>query len=354
MSRASELTEELHRRGPRPAGSDAERRAAAWAAAAVSADPRRQVRTDTLWLRPGWRTAQLLHIILAVVGSLLSTTQAALGAILLALALAGMVADWRLCLSPGRLLTRERATQNVVSVSSRTPRVRLVLTANLDTGRRHPGPDGQLPGWLFGVLLATAWLLITAVARLEGSHSLAVAVLQLIPTVALILAAAGLALLSAPADNAGGVAAVLALVRLLDAAPPAHLGVDVVLTGAGAGDGQGLRRFLRAERRTRRAPDTVVLGLSAEPGAPAQFLLSDGPLVPLGYFGPLRRLAADTGLVSPATSRGLTPALPARLRRLPALGLRGAPDGLVHAALELVDRIDAYVGEMDARGRQTG
>ncbi|HET9073271.1 MAG TPA: hypothetical protein VFN48_01705 [Solirubrobacteraceae bacterium] len=363
MPRASELTEELHRRGPRPAGSDAERRAAAWAARQVDADPRRQVRTDTLWLRPGWRGAQFAHIVLAVLASLLSTTHALVGLILLATALLAMLADWRWCRSPGRLLTRERATQNVVSVSTRTPRVRLILTANLDTTEHDPRLDTTLPGWLFWVVLATAWLLLTALARLEGSHTLAVAVLQLIPTVALILAAAGLALGGRPADNAGGVAAALTLLRLLDAAPPAHLGVDLVLSGAGVGDGQGLRRLLRAERRARTAPTTVVLGFSAGPTAPTappgphdptQFLASEGPLLPLGCFSPLRRLAGDTGLLRPGISRGVGPALPARLRRLPALDLRGDPDALVQAGLELVDRIDAYVGEIAARGRQTG
>jgi hypothetical protein len=323
MSRATELTEQLNAFGPRPGGRDAERRAAAWVAGQLSLDPRRRATVERFWCRPNWAGAQAWHVALAVAGSLVATTQAKLGGALLLVALLAILLDWYTCVSPGRLLTRERASQNVVSTSERAQRVRLIITAPLDTGRLDPDNDRGIPGWLFGICLLCVWALIVALVRVEGGRSTLVAVLR-------------------PGDDAPGVAAALALTRLLDAAPPANLGVDLVLTGVGSGYGLGLRRYVRARRRTLKVTDTVVLGIGA--GTGGYYQLSDGPLLPLSYFGELRRLAAGTGLLSPRSGRGCSPALPARLAQLPALGIGGEPDAVVAAALELVDRIDAYVG----------
>jgi hypothetical protein len=341
MSRAADLTEQLSRLGPRPAGSDAERRAAAWTARQINADPRRHAELETFWSRPNWAGAQAWHILLAVGGSLLASTAAKPGAAVVLVALIAMLADWVYAVSPGRLLTRERASQNVVSAGGHERRVRLIITANLDTATLDPDHTGAAPGWLFWIVLATVWVLITAIVRIEGGRSDLLAVAQLIPTVALILSFTALLIAGRPADNANGVAAALALVRLLDAAPPAHMAVDLVITGAGAGDGLGLRRYLRARRRSMNVTNTVVLGIGA--GTGAYYLTSDGPLLPQGAFGELRRLAQATAMLSPRTGRSCGPALPARLRGLPALTIGGDPDAVVAAALELVDGIDAYL-----------
>jgi hypothetical protein len=99
---------------------------------------------------------------------------------------------------------------------------------------------------------------------------------------------------------------------------------------------------------------------------------SDGALVPVGYFKQLRGLAASVAhqnphlTARPHRGRGTTPALPARLRRLPAIvigGLdrrgmvprshqasdtperihTGTVDAIVEFGLLLVDAIDAYL-----------
>jgi hypothetical protein len=230
----------------------------------------------------------------------------------------------------------------VVSISPRPQRVRLILTAPLDSGRLAPDNDRGIPGWLFWICLLCAWALILALVRDEGGRSVLVAVLQLIPTVALIGALIWLVDGRHPADDAPGVGAALALTRLLDAAPPANLGVDLVLTGVGSGHGLGLRRYLRAQRHRLGVTNTVVLGIGA--GAGGYYLLSDGPLLPVGFFAELRRLAAATGLLTPRSARGCSPALPARLRGLPAITIGGDPDRVVEAGLALVDAVDAYVG----------
>jgi hypothetical protein len=354
MSRATELTEQLHAFGPRPAGRDAERRAAGWAARQLGTDPRRHAELETFWCRPNWAGAQAWHVTLAFAASLLATTQAKLGGALLLVALGAILLDWYTCRSPGRLLTRERASQNVVSPSPRPPRVRLILTAPLDTGTLDPDNPRGIPGWLFWICLLCAWALIVALVRLEGGRSILVAVLQLIPTVGLIGALIWLLGGRHPSDHAAGVGAVLALTRLLDAAPPANLGVDVVLTGVGSGYGLGLRRYLRARRRRLTVTNTVVLGIGA--GTGGYYLIADGPLLPTGFFAELRRLAAATGQLEPRSGRGCSPALPARLRGLPAITIGGDPDRVVEAALALVDAVDAYVGGLvpqTSQNRQT-
>ena len=342
MSRATELTEQLTMFGPRPAGSDAERRAARWATQQIGADPRRDAELETFWTRPNWALAQTWHLVLALGGSLLSTTQPTAGAAVILVALLCLLGDWTWGHSPGRWLTREHASQNVVSTSARERRVRLILTANLDTGA--PDPDGATPGvgWLFWDAALIVWVLITALARVEGGRSTLLAILQLVPTVALILAGAWLLLARRPSDNAAGVGTALALTRLLDAAPPANLAVDLVITGAGAGYGLGLRRYLRRRRATLGVTNTVVLGLQS--GSGAFYLSSDGPLLPTSFFAPLQALARETGMLSATSAHGCSPALPARMRRLPALSIGGDPDRVVAAGLELVDAIDAYVG----------
>ena len=342
MSRAAELTEQLRARGPRPAGSDAERRAAAWIAERIGEDPRRAARLETFWARPNWAGAQAWHIAAAIGGSLLATTQARAGAVVIVVALAAMLVDWRTCRSPGRLLTREHASQNVISSGPGEQRVRLIITANLDTARLNPDHERPLPGWLFWIVAATIWTLVVALVRVEGGHSTLVGVLALIPTVALILALAWLLLATRPGDNAAGVAAALALTRILDAAPPANLAVDLVICGAASGDGLGLRRYLRSQRRRRDVTNTVVLGCNS--GAGAAYLSSDGPLLALSFFGPLRRLAAETGLLSARRGHGCSAALAARLAQLPALTLAGEAEAIVAAGLALVDAVDVYVG----------
>ena len=342
MSRATELTEQLHAFGWRRAGGDAERRAAAWAAGEIRRDPRRGAELETFWCRPNWAGAQAWHVALAVAGSLVAATQAKLGAALILVALLAILADWYTCRSPGRLLTRERASQNVVSASARPQRVRLIITAGLDTGRLDPDNARGIPGWLFWICLLGVWALVAALLRVEGTGSALSTAVQVIPTVGLIFAVGWLLLAGQPKDSAPAVGAALALARLLDAAPPANLGVDLVLTGVASGYGLGLRRYLRTHRRSLGVTNTVVLGISA--GDAGYYLVADGPLLPLAAFGELRRLAADTGLLSPRSARGCSPALPARMAHLPALGIGGEPDAVVAAALELVDRIDAYVG----------
>lgn len=397
----------------RGAGSDAERRAANWLAAHCSAAGR-EVEIETFWCRPNWALAHLWHVGLAVAGSLIALLSPIAGIALLALALVSVTADAISGISLGRRLTPERASQNVVALaagetSAPGGRTRLILTANYEAGRiglayrlrsatarLTQAIHGLTPGWLGWLCIAILWLLAVAILREEGHRSHLIGAIQLLPTVGLLLVFALLIELGtaswspAAGDNGTGVAAVLELAGALAAAPPHHLQVEVVLTGAGDAEQIGLRRYLRARRRPRerfrparrRTADTLVLGLAASSGGTPHWWQSDGAFLPLRYGAVLRRMAAQIAQdeahlrAQPHRHRGNSAALPARAAGLPALtigclGADGLPprshrrtdiaeaidpqaiDRTVQFALLLIDRIDAELGARQRREAAT-
>jgi len=396
--RPTEIAAHLEGFEGRGAGTDAERRAAQWLADQVSAGGR-EVIVEPFWCRPSWALAHAWHVVLGLAGSLIATASAPVGGALVLASLVSVLADELIGISPGRRLTPERASQNVVAVPMRRGaetgpgRVRLVIAANYDAGRAglayrnglraifarlRCASRGLVPGWLGWLAIANVWLLAMAILRIVGHHSRLVGVAQLPPTVGLLL---GLALLIelaisdfAPAagDNGTGVAAALTLARALDVSPPGNLDVEVVLEGAGDGGQIGMRRYLRARRRERRPSDTVVLGIAACSGGNPRWWVSDGSLLPRRYARPLTGLAAAVASrepylqARPHRGRGVTPAFPARRRRLPALAIgcldqhglaprshqrsdtaaeidADAVDAAVQFGLMLVDAIDASV-----------
>lgn len=401
----SEIVSRLEGFSNRGAGTDAERRAAGWLAEVLSANGR-DVILETFWCRPSWALAQAWHVALGIAGSLLSVASPIAGVSLLAIAFVSLVGDALTGVSLGRRLTRERASQNVIVLpapANDLERTRLILTANYDAGRvglayrdglrgvsglLRRAVRGVTPGWLGWLSIALVWLLAIAVLRLEGHTSHTIGAIQLPPTVGLVLAFALLLELAtadhspAAGDNASGVAAASALLEAVEAAPMPHLDVELVLTGAGDRDQIGLRRYLRARRRDRRAANTVVLGVAPCSGGDPRWWTSDGALLPIRYTRVLRGLARTVAseeshlAAKPHRGRGSTQALPARKARLPAITF-GCLDGRelvprshqrddVAAALDarsleravqfgllLIDEIDATVAEGQARPSPT-
>jgi hypothetical protein len=366
---AAQLTE-FARRG---AGTNSERLAAAWLRDEAESG-RREATIETFWCRPNWALAHSWHLLLGIAGSLVMVSNPRLGGALVLAGLVCILADWLTGRSPGRRLTPEHASQNVVShpppavrpanappagengaADPHAPadeRLHLIVTANYDAGRaglihrpwlrratglpRRLAGDGRfVSGWLGWIAIAHVWLLAVAVIRLGSSEtsSSAVGALQLFPTVVLVLA---LALLlesaaadfgPAAADNAAGTAVALGLIRTLDTAPPRRLAVELVLQGAGDGQMIGLARHLRARRKELTRANTIVLGIGPVGAGQPHWWTGDGPLVPLRYHPRLRDVAARladpaTGLdARPHRGRGTAPALPARFRGLPAINL---------------------------------
>jgi hypothetical protein len=385
--RALEILRQLERFAGRGAGTDAERRAARWLADQLGEDGR-EAAVETFWCRPDWALAHAWHAALALAGSLVAVGSPRVGGGLLVAALAAIVCDALFGLSPGRWLTPERASQNVVAPPARRaqrllapprdhaasdageapqpPPVRLILTANYDAGRaglvyrdgiRRPAARlrrlarGLTPGWLGWLAVAVAWLEAVAILRVQGAEGNAISALQLPPTIAVVLALAALLELASAdwspsaGDNGSGVAVVLALARALDAVPPRNLTVEVVLTGAGDGGGIGLRRYLRSHRTECRPSTTVVIGVAACAGGGLCWWRSDGSLIPLRCARRLRDLADGVSrqeahlAVSAHDGRGQGPALPARLARIPSLTLGCLDrDGLAPRSHQREDR----------------
>lgn len=404
---ALDTATQLTRFQQRGAGTDAERRAAVWLAGQLRGG-RRRATLQTFWCRPNCALAHAWHTLAAIVGSLLAVHHGFLGGAIVLAALLCVVGDRLTGYSPGRRLTREHASQNVVSRVSASPgaaggtsgtgaageappRVRLIVTANYDAGRtglvyrnwlrlpvarlkRIAGGGRLTPGWVGWLAITMIWLVLVAVLRHGGTTGAPIGVVQLIPTAALVLTLALLLELAgapfgpAAGDNGSGAAVAISLVQALDAAPPRQLDVELVLQGAGDAGMVGLRHHLRARRADIRRGDTIVLGIAAAGSGRPCWWISDGSLVPLRYAARLRGLAAQAGGAARAhRGRGTSPALPARARRIPALAIgcldaRGlaprshqaadtpaaldpaALDALLQFALMLVDGIDADLG----------
>jgi Peptidase family M28 len=379
---------EFERRG---AGTDAERRAARWLATQIEAAGTRIAQLEPFWCRPNWALAHAWHVALGLAGSLLSVGSPRLGGALILAALLSLVADELTGYSPGRRLTFEHASQNVVASASAAieATTTIIITANYDAGRtglvyrdaiKHLiAPLKRLtanrgPGWLGWLAIALAWLLAVAILRLEGSKGTVIGAIQLVPTVALVLALAMLIELASSnygpgaGDNGSGTAVALALTAALDAAPPHHANVELVLQGASDGSGLGLIQHLR--RSNRKPTETIVIGVAACTAGHPRFYLSDGAFFPLRYLPRLAALANDASAAdrelqgAPTHGRGTTPALPARRARLPAIAIGCltnddvvprshhpndtltdalSMDDAVQFGLMLVERIDSYL-----------
>jgi Zn-dependent M28 family amino/carboxypeptidase len=228
------------------------------------------------------------------------------------------------------------------------------------------------------------WLIVVAVLRAKGHHSTPISVAQFVPTVLLILAFAALFELAtagySPAanDNGSGTATAIALVRALDAAPPRHMQVDLVLQGAGNGGAIGLRRHLRRHKRDLNRTNSAVIAFAASGSGAPRWWTSDGSLLPLRYSRRLRQLCAQIatdGTALPYRGRGTTAAFPARAAGIPAVTLGclddssqaprsrqssdvaaaldpAALDATLEFALILVDAVDSFLAETQSAARR--
>jgi hypothetical protein len=400
-----EVAADLEDFAGRGAGTDAERRAGEWLASELlrrlrGRAQRRDVGIETFWSRPNRALAQASHAALALAGSLVSVASPRAGGAMLLAALVFVLTEALTGVSPGRWLAREHASQNVVAVPTREgdppdpDSLHLVITANYDAGRsglayRDPfrraaarayqALRGFTLGWQGWLAVAIVWALATAILRLRGHDSTIIGLAQLFPTVGLLAAIALLGELAVAAwspgagDNGSGVGVALALARALAYSPPRRMNIEVVLSGAGAEEGIGLRRYLRARRMTHRAGNTVVLGIAPCTSGDLRWWRSDGSLFPLRYAARLITLAEQVAeenpqlKAAPCAGRGLTPAFPARQARIPALTIgclddhglvprshqstdvaaaleQAAHDRAVQFGLMLVDAIDALLG----------
>lgn len=352
-------------RGP---ASDAERRAAVDLRNELVGEGH-NAGLETFWCWPNRPLAQSWHALLAVGGSLAATGSRLFGLVLILLALAATIADELTGISPGRLLTRRRASQNLVAgqgpdtdvqqnpapdeAAAGAGTTRLLVTAALDTRRQglvagRPTRWGRiaaarLPLSPIGSMAVAMLALLVVVALRAGGPTTFLRVMQFLLTAGLLLAAAALLDLGlgAPegdpaADRA--VAVAVSLYRALAAAPHPLMSVELLLQGAAEGQALGLRRHLRSPAAG------FVLGIARHDGTPVGWAEREGALVTLPLRPEVRALCARAAgsadpVAPPFPIRACSPIGPARLRGIPAAcvvaGESSDPELSASAALEL-------------------
>jgi hypothetical protein len=331
--------------GPRPPGSDAERRAAQHLCGRLEG-LRREAHVEAFSVWPAWAIGYSINAGIAIVGSVVSVSSATLGtglvllaAILTFLDLAGLAPTTR------RLLGR-RASQNVVSWGDRDKPGALFLVAHYDTGPTRTRP-------LRPLFLAMLIVLACCVLRAGGMSGTALTIVQFIPTVALILYVALLLDIalspSTPGenDNASGVAVVLRLAERLGELD--YFGVHVLFTGSQKAMAQGMRAFLQAHRRELNPGDTVVLNVDAVGGGELRETKREGPLLTVSSH---RQLTGNLETDS-FSNREPSDGYAAASAGLPAVTFAGSADRLEEDALAeaegacvaLIERLDEELSQ---------
>jgi hypothetical protein len=376
--------------GPRRACTDAERRAATWARDELR-DRGHTAGIETHWVRPSWEFSYALHTALGAAGSLLSVWQPEAALAILVAAGVSLAGELTGRLRVLRLVGPPRATQNVVVDPAPTGRLRLMITANLDSGpptalsgdrwltfeaRLRLALHGNLPPPVAWLLAMFVLLALIAGLRIGGPVPQAVAALQFGLTLIMVVASAGFvdaALTDAVPGanvNASGVGVAMALADELRANQLAALDVELVLTGAGDRQNLGLERHIRSRRRNTRPEDVIVLAIGPSGSGRPIWLERDGQLLPLRTHPRLCALMADTAdaeahlRARPHRAWGDSGAYLARRLGWPAIAVGSLDDrGLVARAHqpadvpEVVDRSSieavlelclAFVGRLDA------
>ncbi len=307
----------------RGACTDAERRAAVW----LHDDLRKrgyEAWVETVWVRPQWAGSLFWHCALGMAVSLAAAAvpAIAIAAFVLALSYGAEQLGFPVL---ARLFYR-RATQHVV-VEPPGDGIRLWLVARTDAERSGAAFRERwrrlLPVPQPLVLIALLWITGMGAARASGSEGTWVGVVQLVPTVMLLVGAAAaldhvLSDWTPGASSAGGVAVALALHEELTRRAPERLSVGLVL---------GPPLAFRAWRRSEQPPpaDTVIVELG-----------------PCGS-GEVGWAARHPQLVAAAGDRGRR--LPRAPRGLPTLAVRTVSPRGVSARLYSAHDTAAAVGE---------
>ena len=353
-------------RGP---GTDAERRAANQLAGRLRALGRR-AEVEPTYVHPQYALVHGLHALVAIAGSIVAVAEPAIGFGLVLLAATSTYLDLNTRFYLARRVFFRRASQNVVSPGDNPGApLRAILVAHYDAARtgyvfgarshrlaRRLSPRLRL---LLGPFRLVFWggiapLLPILGARMAGIDAQWLSVLQLAPTVVLIVSLflfADIALseiVPGAYDNASGVAAALAAAGALRADPPANLDLWVVLSGGEECLCEGMRSFVRAHKDDLDRERTVVVNVDGASHGDVHYEVSEGAVVSLNLDAELIELCEALDAAGqparPLRSPLLTDALPARIRGLRAITITSVEDGLVppwyHTPEDTPDRVD--------------
>ena len=359
----------------RRAGTDAERRAANWLAERLR-DTGRRADVEPTYVHPQYGLVHALHCAVGFAGSLVSIIQPAVGFALVLLAALSMYLDLNGRFYLARRLFFRRASQNVIArgKNSDAP-ARVFITAHYDSARsgsafdpkrvarasrlsrRLPFPVApfRILFWSLAVLLPILGL------RMAGVDSNLVSLLQLIPTLILLIGAFLLTdielsnVVPGANDNASGVATALSLAQELDANPPENLDVWILLTGAEECQMEGMRTFIRSHRKSIDRESSYFIVLDALGAGAVHYETGEGLAVTYDLDRRLAELCtavADADRengnrfnAKPWRSGFATDALPARIAKLRATAITCLADGSLlpahyHRPDDVPNRID--------------
>ena len=341
-----QVAEELCSFEERRAGTDAERRAANRLAQRLR-EQGRPAEVEPTYVHPQYGLVHAVHCALGFSGSLLAVEVPVAGFALVLFAALSTYLDLTYRIYLVRSLLFRRASQNVVSPGPNpNAPLRVILCANYDaakTGwvfapqrarRAARWAQGRPPVGPFRILF---WSLVALLpllgARMAGVESDGIAVAQLPFTLALLIGAFLLVdiELSAVApganSNASGVATALSLAAELDADPPDHADVWILLTGAEEPQQEGMRAFLRAHRRELDRDRTLFVNVTSVGHGEVRYETAAGWVAGYGLDSRAIELCAAIAEAQPEQTakplaHGLaTDALPPRVRGIRSIGI---------------------------------
>jgi hypothetical protein len=359
----------------RRAGTDAERRAANWLAKRLRETGRR-TDVEPTYVHPQYGLVHALHCALGFAGSLVAILQPAVGFALVLVAAVSMYLDLNGRFYLARRLFFRRASQNVVARGkSPTAPARIFITAHYDAARtgaafqpkrvarasrlskRLPVPIApfRVLFWSLAILLPILGL------RMAGVDSNLVSLLQLVPTLTLLIGVFLLAdielsdVVAGANDNASGVATALSLAGQLDADPPENLDVWVLLTGGEECQMEGMRSFVRSHRKSIDRESNYFIVLDALGAGTVRYETGEGLAVTYDLDRRLAELCTAVAEADrengnrfgarPWRSGFATDALPARIAKLRATAITCLADGSIlpahyHRPEDVPKRID--------------
>jgi hypothetical protein len=359
----------------RRAGTDAERRAANWLAKRLR-DTGRRTDVEPTYVHPQYGLVHALHCAIGFAGSLLAILQPAVGFALVLVAAVSMYLDLNGHFYLARRLFFRRASQNVVA-RGRNPDApaRVFITAHYDAARTGAAFQPKriarasslskrlaIPIAPFRILFWSLAILLPILGlRMAGVDSNLVSLLQLIPTLTLLVGVFLLAdielsdVVPGANDNASGVATALSLAEQLDADRPENLDVWVLLTGGEECQMEGMRSFVRSHRKSIDRESNYFIVLDAVGAGTVRYETGEGLAVTYDLDGRLAELCTAVAEADrengnrfgarPWRSGFATDALPARIAKLRATTVTCLADGSIlpahyHRPEDVPKRID--------------
>src|SRR3954463_13687725 len=359
----------------RRAGTDAERRAANWLAQRLR-DGGRRAGGGPTYVHPQYGLVHALHRALGFTGSLVAIVAPPVGFAIVLVAALSMYLDLNGRFYLARRLFFRRASQNVVSPGKRSgASARIFICAHYDSARsgaafqprrvaRISRLSKRLPFPIapFRVLFWSLAILLPILgARMAGVDSGLISLLQLIPTLILLIGVFLLAdvelsdIVPGANDNASGVATALSLAEDLDAEAPENLDVWLLLTGGEECQMEGMRSFVRAHRKSIDRENTYFLVLDAVGAGAVRYETGEGLAVTYDMDKRLVQLRAPVATAprengdrfgaKPLRQPFATDALPVRIAKFRSTAITCLDDGSLlpanyHRPEDVPKRID--------------